>query len=163
MVYQSSEQKAQDNHSTGIMLMAVGGVGFIADIVVLTLNPLNMPMFNRYLSCGVMGALFVLFFVMGILSVRTYTIFSAKAKEENNMLNMVRDWCDENLTKDVIEDAIMVEDEDESSFLGEDTMYFKRCEYIKKRISNQYVGINEDMLDNFIDGFYSRLYGEEES
>ncbi len=161
MVYQSSEQKARENHSTGIMLIAVGGIGLLGDIYFLSANPMKMPMFNRYLSCGVMGALFVLFFVMGILSVRTYKVFSAKAKEENNMLSEVRGWCSEALTRKVIEDGIRFTDEDESEFSGEDTMYFKRCEYIKERISNKYVNIDNDLLENFVDEFYTEIYGDE--
>ena len=99
MVYQSSSDKAKDNHSTGWMLIIVGGLGFVGDVIFYMMNPMNMPMFNRYLSCGVMGALFVLFFVMGILSVRTYKIFSVKAKEEDNVLRQIREWCDAELCR----------------------------------------------------------------
>ena len=162
MVYQSSAQKAEDNHSTGIMLIVIGGLGLIGDIVFLTINPLNMPLFNKYLSCGVMGALFVLFFVMGILSVRTYKIFSEKAREENSMVTQVREWCKEELTKERIEEALLYSGEDESGYFGDDTMYFKRCEYIKDRILKQYVNLDDGLLDTFIDEFYSELYGEED-
>ncbi len=162
MVYQSSAQKAQENHSTGWMLIIVGGLGFIGDIVFFLLNPMNMPMFNRYLSCGVMGALFVLFFVMGILSVRTYKIFSEKAKEENTMVTTVKNWCESELTKDVIEEGVRFTDEEESNFSGEGTMYFKRCEYIKERIRRQYVNIDEGLMDVLVDEFYTNLYGDED-
>ncbi len=162
MVYQSSAQKAQDNHGSGIMLIAVGGLGLIGDVIFLTLNPMNMPIFNRYLSCGVMGALFVLFFVMGILSVRNYKIFSEKAKEENNMVNQVREWCEKELTREVIEEDISFSDEEDSNFFGDDTMYFKRCEYIKERIRRQYVNIDEGLMDAFVDEFYADLYGDED-
>ena len=162
MVYQSSAQKAEDNHSTGIMLMVVGGIGFVADVIFLSLNPLNMPMFNRYLSCGVMGALFVLFFVMGVLSVKTYKIFSARAKEENSMITEVQEWCHRELTKEVIEEGISENGEEGSEFVGDDTMYFLRCEYIKMRIQKQYVNIDEGLLDSFVDDFYTGLYGEDE-
>ena len=160
MVYRSSEQKAQDNHSTGIMLILVGGIGFIADLLFLTFNPLNMPVFNRYLSSGVMGALFVLFFVMGILSVKTYKIFSEKAKEENNMISEVKKWCETNLTKEVIEDGIRFYDAGDTDFAFDEAGYFKRCEYIKERISNQYVNIDNDLLDNFVDEYYTSIYGD---
>ncbi|WP_026525696.1 MULTISPECIES: hypothetical protein [unclassified Butyrivibrio] len=161
MVYQSSSDKAKENHSTGWMLIIVGGLGFVGDIIFFMMNPMNMPMFNRYLSCGVMGALFVLFFVMGILSVRTYKIFSVKAKEEDNVLRQIRDWCESELSKEVIEEDIASVGEDESVFSGEGTMYFKRCEYIKNRIRRQYMNLNEDMLDSFVDEYYTQVYGDE--
>ncbi|WP_026494739.1 hypothetical protein [Butyrivibrio sp. WCD3002] len=161
MVYQSSSDKAKENHSTGWMLIIVGGLGFVGDIIFFMMNPMNMPMFNRYLSCGVMGALFVLFFVMGILSVRTYKIFSVKAKEEDNVLRQIKDWCESELSKEVIEEDIASVDEEESVFSGEGTMYFKRCEYIKSRIRRQYMNLNEDMLDSFVDEYYTQVYGDE--
>ena len=116
MVYRSSAEKAEDNHSSGILLVTVGAIGLIGDAFFLMKNPLDMPLFNRYLSCGIMGALFILFFVMGLLSVRTYKIFTIKAKEENNILDQVRSWCDKELTKEVIEEEIKFSEESEFDY-----------------------------------------------
>ena len=157
----SSAEKAEDNHSSGILLITVGAIGFIADIFVLMKNPLDMPLFNRYLSCGVMGALFILFLVMGILSVRTYKIFSVKANEENRMIDQVRSRCDKELTVDAIEEGIKYSDESEFDY-DDDTSYFRRCEYIKGRILKQFVNMDEELLDSFIDDYYSELYGDED-
>ncbi|MBE5860701.1 MAG: hypothetical protein E7301_11350 [Butyrivibrio sp.] len=161
MVYRSSAEKAEDNHSSGILLVTVGAIGLIGDVFFLMKNPLDMPLFNRYLSCGIMGALFILFFVMGILSVRTYKIFTIKAKEENNILDQVRSWCDKELTKEVIEEEIKFSEESEFDY-DDSTSYFRRCEYIKSRILKQFVNMNEELLDSFIDDYYSEIYGEEE-
>ena len=151
--------------------MLLGGIGFIADIAFLSLNPLDMPVFNRYLTCGVMGALFVLFFIMGILSVKTYRFFSAKATEENNMISEVHAWCEKNLTRDIIDSESEFESESEpeletefesgfESDADDDILYFRRCEYIKERIQKQYIGIDDELLDSFVDSFYTELFGE---
>ena len=161
MVYRSSAEKAEDNHSSGIMLITIGALGIIGDIIFYIYNPLDMPVFNKYLSCGVMGALFVLFFVMGIFSVKTYKIFSEKAKEENTMLDQVKSWCTENLTKGAIEEGVKFSEDYEFEVDSEDDPYFARCEYIKDRIQSQFMNVDEDLLDAFIDEYYTGLYGDE--
>ena len=85
MAYQSNAELAKDNHSSGAMLIIVGIVGIVIDLIVFSTNPFNVPEFNRFLSCGVMLALFILFIVMGILSLRTYKILVVKAAEEDNL------------------------------------------------------------------------------
>ena len=161
MVYQSSAQKAEDNQSSGIMLISVGAVGLIGDIFFLIKNPLSMPMFNKYLTCGVMGALFVLFFVMGILSVRSYKIFKSKAAEEDTVLDKIKTFCEEELTAEIINEHMYDEDEEYEILTDTQDLYFKRSEYIKKRITRQFVNIDEDLIDSFIDDFYTNTFGDE--
>lgn len=161
MVYQSSAQKAKDNQSSGIMLITVGAIGLIIDIFFLIKNPLNMPMFNKYLSCGVMGALFVLFFVMGILAVKSYKVFVYKATEEDTVIDKIESFCDQELSKEIIDEHMYDEDEVYEVLTDEQDLYFKRTEYMKKRIENQFINVNEDLLESFIDDFYSKIYGDE--
>ena len=161
MVYQSSAQKAEDNQSSGIMLITVGAIGLIGDIFFLVKNPLEMPMFNKYLTCGVMGALFVLFFVMGILAVRSYKIFKGKAAEEDTVLEKIKAWCETELTADYIDSHMYDEDEEYEQLTDKESLFFKRSEFIKKEIMNKYVNVSEDLIDSFVDGFYDKLYGDE--
>ncbi|WP_026665946.1 hypothetical protein [Butyrivibrio sp. FC2001] len=161
MVYQSSAQKAEDNQSSGIMLITVGTLGLIGDIFFLIKNPLNMPMFNKYLTCGVMGALFVLFFVMGILAVRSYKIFKGKAAEEDTVLDKITGWCEEELKAEVIDEHMYDDDEVYEKLTDKEDLYFKRTEYIKKRIEKQFMNVDEELIDSFIDGFYTKVFGDE--
>ena len=62
--YQSSEAKAEDNKSSAYTLLAVGGVGFLA-VLLIFFNVI--PVYRdagvtRYLVCGVMGAMFAPFY-----------------------------------------------------------------------------------------------------
>ncbi|WP_029321487.1 hypothetical protein [Butyrivibrio sp. AE3004] len=161
MVYQSSAQKAEDNQSSGIMLITVGAIGLIGDIFFLIKNPLDMPMFNKYLTCGVMGALFVLFFVMGILAVRSYKIFKGKAVEEGTVLDKITEWSTEELTPEIIDEHMYDDDEVYEALTDKQDLYFKRSEYIKKRIMRQFVNVSEDLIDSFVDDFYSKIFGDE--
>ncbi len=161
MVYQSSAQKAEDNQSSGIMLITVGAIGLIGDIFFLIKNPLEMPMFNKYLSCGVMGALFVLFFVMGILAVRSYKLFKGKAAEEDTVIQKISAWCESELTADYIDVHMYDDDEEYEQLTDRESLFFKRTEFIKKEILKKYVNVSEDLVDSFIDGYYDKIYGDE--
>ncbi len=215
MAYRSSAERAEDNNSSGYMLIVVGVVGLIGDIFVFINNPFDMALFNKYMSCGVMGALFVLFFVMGILSIKSARIFKEKAKEENTLLEQITKWCDENLDADQIDHAIanpdevisydeeglsdmdadvediaaldgvtpeeaeeysrveayetdnydeeIPEEEFDEFYDQEDSVedkFFARTEYIKSRINKQYVNLNQELLDDFIEKYYEKLFGD---
>lgn len=97
--YQSSASKAQDNRSSAYTLLAVGGIGFI---VVLLIFFNVIPLYRnagitKYLVCGVMGAMFILFIVFGIVSMRDSRLLLVKAKSENSLCSEITRWCQENL------------------------------------------------------------------
>jgi hypothetical protein len=159
MGYQSSEEQARDNHSSAYMLLIFGSAGLVADAVVFFVNPLHMPVFNQYLSLGVMGALFILFIVMGALSMKSYRRLHVKAAEENTLKETLEKWCRENLTTELIDEQC---GEDGQNPENEDGgVYFARTAYMKSRIQEKFLNLDEDLLDHFIDTFYTELYGEQ--
>ncbi len=158
-MYQSTEEKAQDNHSSAIVLLSVGGVGFILDLIFLFKNPLGWPLFNRYLTTGIMGCLFVLFMVMGVLSLRNAKRFLLQAQKENNLKKEIVGFCDNNLTKEIILDAVSKQDDNSLEVQdSEQTNYFERTLFIKKKISEKYLNLDEGFLDRLVDEYYSRLF-----
>ena len=79
--YVKNNDRASDYKSTGLLLTIFGGIGIL--FVLLTVIGI-VPEFlgNPYLSYGVLFAVFVLFFVMGIISIRSAGIFEKKAKSD---------------------------------------------------------------------------------
>ena len=159
MSYQSSEEQAKDNHSSAYMLLFFGIIGLMADAAVFVINPMRMPVFNQYLSFGVMGALFILFIVMGGLSMRSYIRLNRKADEENSLKKALEDWCQANLTQETI-DRNCVEDQDAEDSQTEG-IYFLRTGYMKEQIQKKFLNLDEDLLDHFVDTYYTELYGEQ--
>ena len=106
MGYRSNEDMAEDNHSSAVVLISVGAIGLLADIYMLIKNPLSMPMFNKYMTTGIMGSLFVLFIVMGALAMRNYKRFTEAAVKESTLSEKIHEWCVDNLTAKSIEDAV---------------------------------------------------------
>lgn len=205
MAYQSNADLAKDNHSSGAMLIIVGIVGIVIDLIVFSTNPFNVPEFNRFLSCGVMLALFILFIVMGILSLKTYKILIVKAAEEDNLKKELTKWCDDNLTKEKIAveiyelehsedeeaaesavsknmaETIVKEADEEVEIIADDeaepeddnlqeeafdrideALFFARTEAMKKIISQNFINLDSDLLDSFVDEYYVKVYDDQE-
>lgn len=206
MAYQSNADLAKDNHSSGAMLIIVGIIGIVIDLIVFSTNPFNVPEFNRFLSCGVMLALFILFIVMGILSLKTYKILIVKAAEEDNLKKELTKWCDDNLTKEKIAveiyelehsedeeaaesavsenmaETIVKEADEEVEIIADDeaepednnlqeeafdrideALFFARTEAMKKIISQNFINLDSDLLDSFVDEYYVKVYDDQES
>lgn len=157
MGYRSNEDIAEDNHSSAVVLISVGSAGLIADIFVLVKNPLSMPIFNKYMTTGIMGSLFVLFIVMGVLALRNYKRFNEEAAKENNLSDKLHEWCLDNLTKDVIDENL-----DNDSYVdekdNEEVLYYKRTAYMKECIGLKFMNLDEDVLDRFVDNYYNEIF-----
>ena len=151
-LYIESSKKAQDFKSGGLSLLFVGGLGFICILLILLgIIPLHMNIFSKYLITGVMGTLFLLFIVMGFLSVKSYKKFEIKASEEDSLTKNLTSWVKENLQKDII-DA----DLEESS---EELLYFLRTEKMKEMIMHNFMNLDAAFLDSFIDDIYPTIFG----
>ena len=156
--YQDSATKAEDNRSSAYTLLVVGGIGFVLDILVfLGVLPVyqNAGM-TKYLVCGVMGAMFILFIVFGFVSMRTSKILLVKAKTENSLLSEMTKWCEANLSKEKIDEGLF-----EGEELLEEQKYFKRAEKIKALISDKFLNLDEAFLEHFIDEYYQRIFESE--
>ena len=155
--YQNSAAKAEDNRSSGYMLLFVGIVGFVAVLLIfIGVNPLYQSgSTTRYLVCGVMGAMFVLFIVFGVVSMRNSRILLVKAKSEDSLLGELTKWCEGNLTAGMVDEALF---EDGT---GEEQKYFLRTDRIKQIISNKFMNLDEAFLEHFVDEYYQRLFEDE--
>ena len=169
MGYRSNEDMAEDNHSSAVVLISVGALGLLADIYMLIKNPLSMPMFNKYMTTGIMGSLFVLFIVMGALAMRNYKRFTEAAVKESTLSEKIHEWCVDNLTANTIEEAVDNSDDSEDSEEAdaEDSkdssdddavVFYKRTAYMKDCIQQKFMNLDDDMLDRFIEKYYSEIF-----
>ena len=151
-LYVESSKKAQDFKSGGLSLLFVGGIGLVfVVLVIFNIIPLHMNLFSKYLILGVMGTLFILFIVMGFLSVKSYKKFEIKASEEDNLTQKLKSWCMDNLKKEIIDT-----DMEETS---EELLYFQRTEKMKEMISHKFMNLDAAFLDSFIDDIYPEIFG----
>lgn len=156
--YQNSAAKAEDNRSSAYTLLFVGIVGFI---IVLLIFVGVIPFYRsagttKYLVCGVMGALFVLFIVFGIVSMRNSKILFIKAESEDSLLSEMTKWCREHLSAQQIDDELSAEEAWEQ--MAEEQKYFKRTDKMKKSISDKFMNLDEALLEHFVDEYYQELF-----
>lgn len=157
--YQSSASKAEDNRSSAYTLLAVGGIGFIV-VVLIFCNVI--PLYpnagiSKYLVCGVMGAMFVLFIVFGFVSMRDSKLLLVKAKSENSLRSEITRWCQENLDSAAL-DTLIATEKDPAEELTQEEMYYRRTEKIRAAIEDKFMNLDEAFLDDFVDGYYQELY-----
>jgi transcription initiation factor TFIIIB Brf1 subunit/transcription initiation factor TFIIB len=163
-VYKSSSEMAEENRSSAAALLIVGTAGLVFILLLyfgkISFLPITGP--NRYFVCGVLGAMFVLFLVMGCVSWKSVKRLREKAVSEHSIEEEIRRWCGQNLTRQMIEAA--VQEHQSSSDASDQTeqetgeAYFARTAVIRSRISRQFVGLGDDFLDHFTEEYYASLY-----
>lgn len=149
--YQNSAERAEENRSSAWVLLFMG----IAGILIVALGIMGIIPFqwgNSYLTYGVMSAIFLLFIVMGVISMKNARIFAQKAESEHNLQEILLKWCNENFSADAIDGEIGKTKED-----TEETLYFKRSEQMKKMLNHQFVNLDQIFLEHFID---EKVYGK---
>ncbi len=154
--YRDNSERASENRSSAWVLIAVGAVGiFVLGLGISGIIPLQFD--NAYLFYGVMAAVFILFLVAGIVSMKNALTFEKKAESENSVRNTLLDWCRENLKASDLDCQIGTEAEE-----SEESLYFIRFEYIKARLNYQFVNLDQGFLDKLIDDhIYDMVFGKE--
>jgi len=143
-VYESSASRAEDNRSSAYTLLIVGTLGIVA-IILLALGVIPLNVGNPYMFYGIMSALFILFLVMGCVSMRNAKIFAKKAESENSLRDTMENWCRENLKAEEIDRELYMQD------AAEEVLYFKRYDKIKEKLNRQFMNLDQNFLDQFID------------
>lgn len=150
--YQDSSERASENRSSGWILMIIGTIGIVLVILGAT-EILPIRMGNPYLFYGVMGAIFILFLVSGIMSIKNAKLFDKKAESENSLRSTLLDWCKENLNAEEIDKAVKSEED------TEEILYFKRFTCIKEKLNRQFVNLDQGFLEKFIDDYvYEEIF-----
>lgn len=153
-LYQDSSEKASDNRSSAWVLLGLGAVGMIA-VILGVAGVLPLQLGNPYLFYGVMGAIFILFVVAGIVSMKNARFFEKKAESENSLRQTLLDWCKDNLNAADIDAEVCGEG------VSEEIAYFRRFSCIKEKLNHQFVNLNQGFLDQFIDDYiYDEIFGK---
>lgn len=153
-VFQEASQKAENFRSGAYTLLAVGVIGLIFVFLLVTgILPLSMSVFSKIATCIVMGGLFIVFIIMGISSFRSYEKQAFEAVKESALKEELLRYCSDHLSAEDMDGALGIS-------AGEDggEAYFKRSAEIKRRISENFLNLNEDYLDHFVDEVYGQIY-----
>ncbi len=153
-IYRDSSERASDNRSSAWVLLGLGVLGLIA-VVLGAVGVIPLRLGNQYLFYGVMGAIFILFLVAGVVSMKNAKFFEKKAESENSLRQTLLEWCRDNLSAADIDVEVRI------GGASEEIAYFKRFSYIKERLNHQFVNLSQGFLDQFIDDYiYDEIFGE---
>ena len=155
--YQDSSERADDNRSSAWILLIIGILGLVLVVLgIAEVIPLKLG--NPYLFYGVMIAVFLLFLVTGVMSMRSAEFFAKKAESENSLRGTLLDWCRENLKPDEIDREVSAD------ATPEEVLYFSRTSYIKEKLNHQFLNLDQDFLDKFVDDHvYETVFGQSEA
>ncbi len=153
--YRDNSSSAEDNKSSGIVLLGVGVLGVIFIVLGLT-NVLPFRFANPYLFYGLMMALFCLFLVMGFVSLINARNYRKKAKSEIGIKDELIKWCSANLDPETIDSRL-----EDKAFSSDEEKYFSRCEIISEILKKQFINLDPAMLEDIIDKkIYDMVFGE---
>lgn len=156
--YEDSAAKAEDNRSSAYTLLLVGILGML--VIVLGLAgalPLHLTGTSKYMTYGIMSVLFLLFIVMGVISMKSYHIFAKRAASEISLRDTMEKWCLESLTAEQLDAELFAGEEK----LSEEEKYFQRIRLLKKKISEKFLNLDEAFLDRFTDEIYGDIFEEQ--
>ena len=152
-VYKDNAQKAADCKDSGYTLTVIGGIGLLAVILSAAgVLPFQLRGSAAVLSYGVMGAMFLIFLVIGVRSIQSAGIFKKKALTESNVKEEIMNWSRENL------DAGRVDASLPDGTFSEEENYFRRTAYMKEQIAQSFVNLEDGFLDNLIEELYAEIF-----
>ena len=158
-IYRKSSELSSENKASAYILLSISILGIIVLVLVcMDISPIYHGTVSKITSSIVLGTLFVVFIVMGIFSLKSAKILSKKAAEEGDLSKEIKNYIKDNFSAESIDDVLSKEEDwDECS---EEINYFKRVEYIKSRINNQFMNLEEDYVDFICDEIYTEFFEE---
>lgn len=154
MVYQDKKAKAEDFKSSAYTLLLVGIIG-IAALVLLELGVFGFRLASpqKYMTYGVMGALFVIFIVMGIMSLRSAKQYVTEAATEEDLTAKVKAWAKEHLTADMVKEAVFFEED-----TPDEEKYFQYFAYLQTAVTKEFGTMNPSYLEALCEELYAELF-----
>ena len=91
------------------------------------------------------------------ISSKNAKIFAGKAASENSLRSTMLEWCRQNFDGQKIDREIGIGDD------SEEVSYFNRTAYLREKLNHQFVNLDQDFLDQFIDDqVYGMVFEEKE-
>lgn len=150
--YRKKSERADDLKGSGEVLLVFGILGCIA-MLLIDLGILPIRFGNRIMMNVIMFALFLFFIGFGVYSLKGACKFRSEASEEDALTERINAWVKLYLTAEDIDRAADIEDAD-----AEEIRFFKRTETIKKKIADEFGGVDEAYLDSLAENVYQELF-----
>ena len=98
-----------------------------------------------------MSAVFIAFVIAGLISYIKANRLKDEADEENEKIDEINAWADENITKEYIDLGLDLNESYE-------ILFFSRADKIKSLLMHQFEDVDEGLIDLLTENIYTKLY-----
>lgn len=153
--YTKLSDKYNDIMSSASTMLIVGIVGIIFMILVFTkIIPLPLSSETSWLFNSVMGGVFIIFVISGIISFMHAKKVKFDADEEDILIKEILDWANFNIfSKDIDTNTDLTQ--------PEEILYFGRTDIIKDMLMHQFENADEALIMELTEQIYQKLYESE--
>ncbi len=152
--YVSKSTKKEDVKSTAYTFLIVSIAGFILlGLFLAGVLPIYVASYMKVIISIVMGAMFLIFFIIGVRSFRDIKKLENEADTEKELYQEVTDWFKENYSAEKI-------DAQADTSVGKEQLYFSRYEVMSELITEKYDSLEDSFLDHIIEELYSDIFSE---
>ncbi|MGN0506693.1 MAG: hypothetical protein ACI4FZ_09035 [Lachnospiraceae bacterium] len=146
-VYVEAKDRYQEYRSSGIMFLVFA----VALLIFAILNMTGViSLMNSPLSLILMAILVVVFFGVGIGSLKKTSSLKAEAANEENRTEQLKTYLAEKFPKEVLD--AMAEPE-----MSEEILYLKQLDVMKESVLSDYPGLDESYLDALLEDYYNSI------
>lgn len=151
--YIKKEAAYEDVKSTAYTFIIVSILGIAALICMWTgVLPLSMALYMKILMSIVMGALFLIFLVVGIVYMRKLGTLKEEVTAEEHTSAEISDWFLTTYSAASIDNRIPeLPDEPEA-------LYFARYEVMSHALMERFPDLSESYADHLLEEFYGKLF-----
>lgn len=150
-----SSEKYLDMKSSAYMLLIVGIAGalsLLADFF--DLIDFGFQSIGEWMFFGVMGCLFGIFIIVGIMTMRSAQRIQKNIREEENFNAMILDWAKENIQKETIDTSLPTD-------IAEEEKYFYQSDWIKQVLTQEFGELDASYLEEITEEIYQTIYETE--
>lgn len=148
--------KYDDIMSSSYTLILVGIVGIIFMILVwMKIIPLPISSETSWLFNSVMGGVFIIFIIAGIVSFMHAKQVRIEADAEDKLIEELLSWADEHIHAEDI-------DEDLDTTQPMELLYFNRADKIRDLLMYQFENADEALIYEYTEQIYQKLYENNE-
>lgn len=150
--YVSRKARTEDMRSTAYTFTLVGALGILFLILfVMGVIPIHTATYMKVIICIVMGAMFLIFFFIGIRSFGQLKSLGEESAAEEQLFSEITGWFRTSYKADDIDVHL-----DNSQ--TEEMLYFSRYEVMNRFITEKYPDLEESFLDHIIETLYGEIF-----
>lgn len=144
--------KYNDIMSSAYTMLLVGSAGLIFMVLVfMNIVPLPISSETSWLFNSVMGGIFIIFIIAGIVSIMHAKQVKIEAEAEDKLIEDILSWADNNITSTLL-------DKDLDLTQPVELLYFNRADKIKDTLMHEFENADEALICEYTEQIYQKLY-----